>query len=89
VPSERAPARRVSALAGSPTADSPVTFRYDDLLGMPARSVVPFIECAGNSRSFFTTQQNQTVPGTPWLLGAMESPNGEGSGCPPCWSGPG
>lgn len=60
-----------TGLAGSPTADNPVTFRYDDLLGMPARSVVSFIECAGNGRSFFTTQQNQTVPGTPWLLGAI------------------
>jgi DMSO/TMAO reductase YedYZ molybdopterin-dependent catalytic subunit len=60
-----------TGLAGSPTAGNPVTFRYDDLLGMPARSVVSFIECAGNGRSFFTTQQNQTVPGTPWLLGAI------------------
>jgi Oxidoreductase molybdopterin binding domain len=42
--------------------------------GFPAarrRSVVSFIECAGNGRSFFTTQQDQTLPGTPWLLGAI------------------
>jgi DMSO/TMAO reductase YedYZ molybdopterin-dependent catalytic subunit len=60
-----------SGLAGSPAAGNPVTFSYHDLLGMPARSVVSFIECAGNGRSFFTTQQNETVPGTAWLLGAV------------------
>jgi DMSO/TMAO reductase YedYZ molybdopterin-dependent catalytic subunit len=29
------------------------------------------IECAGNGRSFFTTQQGQTVTGTAWQLGAV------------------
>jgi DMSO/TMAO reductase YedYZ molybdopterin-dependent catalytic subunit len=60
-----------TGLAGSPTASNPVTFSYEDLLAMPARSVVSFIECAGNARSFFTTQQDETVSGTPWLLGAV------------------
>jgi DMSO/TMAO reductase YedYZ molybdopterin-dependent catalytic subunit len=60
-----------TGLRGSPTLSNPVQFTYQDLLDLPARTVVSFIECAGNGRSFFTTQQNEPVPGTPWLLGAI------------------
>jgi DMSO/TMAO reductase YedYZ molybdopterin-dependent catalytic subunit len=60
-----------TGLRGSPTLSNPVTFTYQDLLDLPARTVVSFVECAGNGRSFFTTQQNEPVPGTPWLLGAI------------------
>jgi DMSO/TMAO reductase YedYZ molybdopterin-dependent catalytic subunit len=50
---------------------NPVEFSYQDLLDLPARTITARIECAGNGRSFYTTQQNQTVSGTPWLLGAV------------------
>jgi DMSO/TMAO reductase YedYZ molybdopterin-dependent catalytic subunit len=60
-----------TGLAGSPTQSNPVQFSYQDLLDMPSQTVVSFIECAGNGRSFFTTQQNETVTGSPWLLGAV------------------
>jgi DMSO/TMAO reductase YedYZ molybdopterin-dependent catalytic subunit len=60
-----------TGLRGAPTADNPVEFSYQDLLDLPAETVTARIECAGNGRSFFTTQQNQTVSGTPWLLGAV------------------
>ena len=60
-----------TGLRGAPTVDSPVEFGYQDLLDLPAETVTARIECAGNGRSFFTTQQNQTVSGTPWLLGAV------------------
>lgn len=50
---------------------APVEFTYQDLLALPARTVTARIECAGNGRSFYTTQQNQTVSGTPWRLGAV------------------
>jgi DMSO/TMAO reductase YedYZ molybdopterin-dependent catalytic subunit len=33
--------------------------------------VTAFVECAGNGRSFFTSQQNQSVTGTAWGLGAV------------------
>ena len=29
------------------------------------------VECTGNGRSYFTTQQGQTVSGTAWTLGAV------------------
>lgn len=60
-----------TGLRGSVTPGNPVRFSYQDLLDLPARTVVSLIECAGNGRGFFTTQQDQAVPGTPWLLGAV------------------
>jgi DMSO/TMAO reductase YedYZ molybdopterin-dependent catalytic subunit len=50
---------------------NPMRFSYQDLLDLPARTVVSFIECAGNGRSFFASQQGQAAPGTPWRLGAI------------------
>lgn len=50
---------------------APVELTYQDLLDLPARTITARIECAGNGRSFYTTQQNQTVSGTPWKLGAV------------------
>jgi DMSO/TMAO reductase YedYZ molybdopterin-dependent catalytic subunit len=60
-----------TGLRGSPTAQAPVEFSYADLRDMPAESLTAFIECAGNGRSFFTSQQQQTVSGTAWGLGAV------------------
>jgi len=48
-----------------------VVLSYDDVLALPSVTVTRAIECAGNARSFFTTQQGQTVAGTPWTLGAI------------------
>jgi len=61
----------LSVLGTGLRGSDPVRFSYQDLLDLPARTVVSFIECAGNGRSFFTTQQGEAVPGTPWLLGAI------------------
>jgi sulfane dehydrogenase subunit SoxC len=44
---------------------------YDDLLTLPQVSLTRFIECAGNGRSFFATQQGQGAAGTAWTLGAV------------------
>lgn len=44
---------------------------YDDLLKLPQVTLTRFIECAGNARSFFATQQGQTASGTAWTLGAI------------------
>jgi DMSO/TMAO reductase YedYZ molybdopterin-dependent catalytic subunit len=60
-----------TGLTGSPTQSNPVQFSYQDLLDMPSQTVVSSIECAGNGRSFFATQQGKAVAGTPWLLGAI------------------
>ncbi|MFB6961459.1 molybdopterin-dependent oxidoreductase [Streptomyces sp. NPDC056309] len=60
-----------SGLRGAPREDSPVEFGYDDLRALPAVTRTAFVECAGNGRSYFTTQQGETVTGTPWTLGAI------------------
>lgn len=60
-----------TGLRGAPTAESPVEFGYQQLRRLPASTLTAFVECAGNGRSFFTTQQHQTVSGTAWKLGAV------------------
>ncbi|MEU8776806.1 sulfite oxidase [Streptomyces sp. NPDC048606] len=56
---------------GDALAGGPVDFSYDRLRSLPAVERTLFIECAGNGRSFYTTQQGQTVTGTAWTLGAI------------------
>ncbi|MFF1923639.1 sulfite oxidase [Streptomyces sp. NPDC058221] len=48
-----------------------VEFTYDELRALPAVTRTSFVECAGNARSYYTTQQNQEVSGTAWTLGAI------------------
>ncbi|MGW5421601.1 sulfite oxidase [Streptomyces sp. NPDC003943] len=50
---------------------SPVHFSYGQLRDLPAVSRTAVIECAGNGRSLYATQQGETVTGTPWTLGAI------------------
>ncbi|MFG1605681.1 sulfite oxidase [Actinoplanes sp. NPDC049265] len=49
----------------------PVEFSLADLRRLPSETAITAIECAGNGRSFFTTQQDQSVTGTAWTLGAV------------------
>lgn len=60
-----------SGLRRSPGPEHPVEFSYRDLRAMPAHEMSAFIECAGNGRSLFTSQQGQSVSGTAWGLGAI------------------
>ena len=58
-------------VVGSGLAGSGITLSYDDLRRMPQREVLTAVECAGNGRSFFGTQQGTPAPGTQWGLGAI------------------
>ncbi|MFF5476107.1 sulfite oxidase [Streptomyces sp. NPDC012935] len=58
-------------LRGKPSEGRPVEFGYDDLRALPAVTRTAFVECAGNGRSYYTTQQQETVTGTSWTLGAV------------------
>lgn len=49
----------------------PLSLSLRDLKALPSCSVEAVIECAGNGRSFFASQQGQAVSGTPWKLGAV------------------
>jgi DMSO/TMAO reductase YedYZ molybdopterin-dependent catalytic subunit len=48
-----------------------IELSYDQLRRMPQRDIVTAIECAGNGRSFFGSQQGTPAPGTQWGLGAI------------------
>jgi DMSO/TMAO reductase YedYZ molybdopterin-dependent catalytic subunit len=49
----------------------PIEFSYADLRALPSHEISAFIECAGNGRSFYPSQQGQTVSGSAWKLGAV------------------
>ncbi|GIE98849.1 sulfite oxidase [Paractinoplanes rishiriensis] len=49
----------------------PVTFSLADLRRLPSVTRSAAVECAGNGRGYFTSQQGQTVSGTGWQLGAI------------------
>jgi sulfane dehydrogenase subunit SoxC len=49
----------------------PLDLSYADIVGMPATSVIRFVECAGNGRSFFEATYGRRASGTQWKLGAI------------------
>lgn len=48
-----------------------VELTYAELRRLPSRTVTAFIECAGNGRSFFASQQGTPASGSQWKLGAV------------------
>jgi len=60
-----------TGLKNAPTLQNPVTFSYDALRALPPKTIYSAIECAGNARSFFGTQQGTPASGTQWTLGAV------------------
>ncbi|HXG04062.1 MAG TPA: sulfite oxidase [Candidatus Binatia bacterium] len=51
--------------------DRPLQLTFDDLLKLPSRSVICFVECAGNGRGFFKDVMGKPASGTQWHLGAI------------------
>lgn len=49
----------------------PLDLTYADVVGMPAVSVIRFVECAGNGRSFFESTYGRRASGTQWKFGAI------------------
>ena len=47
------------------------SFTLDQLRSLPVHEVTAFVECAGNGRSFFASQQGTPAPGSQWTLGAI------------------
>ncbi|MEU8611993.1 molybdopterin-dependent oxidoreductase, partial [Actinoplanes sp. NPDC048791] len=58
-------------LFGAGLRHGPVSLTYEELRSLPSETVTATVECAGNGRSYFTTQQGQTVSGTAWKLGGV------------------
>ena len=54
-----------------PGAGDSVEFSLRDLKRLRSKKQTAFIECAGNGRSFFASQQGTPASGTQWALGAV------------------
>jgi DMSO/TMAO reductase YedYZ molybdopterin-dependent catalytic subunit len=48
-----------------------VELGFDDLLRLPSRSVIAFVECAGNGRGFFKELMGRVASGTQWRYGGI------------------
>jgi DMSO/TMAO reductase YedYZ molybdopterin-dependent catalytic subunit len=64
-------------LAVTGLVDEELELTFDDLQGMPTRTITAFLECSGNSRSRWPDDPEQ-VEGTQWTNGAIG--NAEGTG---------
>jgi DMSO/TMAO reductase YedYZ molybdopterin-dependent catalytic subunit len=58
-------------MVGGSGVERPLELTYEALLAMPSRSVIRYVECAGNGRSFFATAYGKKAQGTQWKLGAI------------------
>jgi DMSO/TMAO reductase YedYZ molybdopterin-dependent catalytic subunit len=64
-------------------------FTLRELRNMPSETRTAFMECAGNGRSFFGSQQRTPAPGSAWSSARSGSRSGTGSRCARCSKGPG
>lgn len=60
-----------SGLAGAPELDRAVEVDLASLRALPSVTRTAFLECAGNGRSHYTSQQGEEASGTAWTLGAV------------------
>lgn len=51
--------------------EKPLELSYDEILSLPAQSVIRYVECAGNGRSLFEAAHGKKADGTQWKLGAI------------------
>ncbi len=56
----------------------PLELSYQDIRELPGRTLVSYLECAGNHRAMFDLVQGQAAKGTQWMIGGIS--NGEWSG---------
>ncbi len=59
---------------------NPIQLTYDDVRTMPSRTLVSYLECAGNHRAMFDLVKGQKSSGTQWKTGGVG--NGEWTGVP-------
>lgn len=65
-------------LARARTEADALELTLDDLRRLPTRSATTVLECTGNGRGFFDSQQGTPAAGTPWGLGAVGTVRWEG-----------
>ena len=54
---------------------NPLELTYGDILGLPSRALMCYLECAGNHRAMFDLVQGRAAAGTQWGTGGIS--NGE------------
>ncbi len=59
---------------------NPMELSYDRIRSLPSRTLVSYLECAGNHRAMFDLVQGRAADGTQWMTGAIG--NGEWTGVP-------
>jgi DMSO/TMAO reductase YedYZ molybdopterin-dependent catalytic subunit len=60
-----------TGLRGRPSRGKGHQFSLKDLDRLPRETIDAFVECAGNGRSYFGTQEGTPAPGTQWGLGGI------------------
>ena len=58
----------------------PLTLTYADIQALPSRTVVAYLDCAGNQRAMFDLVNGESTEGTQWRTGGVS--NGEWVGTP-------
>ncbi len=53
----------------------PMEITYDEIRGLPSRTLTSYLECAGNHRAMFDLLKGRKAAGTQWMTGAVG--NGE------------
>ena len=56
----------------------PMALSYQQIINLPSRTLIAYLECAGNHRAMFDIVQGRTAKGTQWMTGAIG--NGEWTG---------
>ena len=59
---------------------NPMELSYDRITNLPSRTLIAYLECAGNHRAMFDIVKGQAADGTQWMTGAIG--NGEWTGVP-------
>lgn len=52
---------------------NPLELTFDDILDLPSRTFISYLECAGNHRSMFDLVKGQAAKGTQWRTGAVSN----------------
>lgn len=50
---------------------APMHLSYDRIRNLPSRTVVSYLECAGNHRAMFDLVNGQATKGIQWMTGAI------------------
>ncbi len=56
-------------------ASEPLELTYEDIRSLPSRTLISYLECAGNHRAMFNILNSRETSGTQWTRGAIS--NGE------------